>query len=309
MVTAIDMFCGIGGFAIAAARMGLDVVWANDSSPHACRVYSGHFRHELAEGDIWSLLDDIPPHDLLMAGLPCQSFSAAGKKLGLADIRGTLFNAVVETLRRHQPAGFVLENVPNMECINSGRDMGLIMRTLKSCGYKVSRTILNAADFGLAQSRPRLFIVGRSGGTPFSIKPAIGPKVIVADILEPNPNPSYDMHDATLRRLEQSKRVDRLVNGVRVLWNQDGGRRMGYTIFGTDGLAPTLTASSSRHYERYSVNGRYRRLTPDEYARLQGFPDGWCDAVPRHVKYKLLGNAVPPPAAEWAIRASSPKES
>lgn len=305
MATAIDMFCGIGGFALAAGRAGLEVAWANDSSPEACRVYSGHFRHKLAEGDVWGLLGGIPPHDLLMAGLPCQSFSSAGRKLGVADVRGTLFGAVVEVLRRHRPAGFALENVPNMERINGGRDIGLIMEALEGCGYGVSRATLNAADFGLAQNRPRLFIVGRRGGGPPPIPSAEGsPRVALSDMLEADPDPRYDLHDATLRRLERSDRVGRLVGGVRVLWNQDGGSRMGYTVFGTDGLAPTLTASSSRHYERYAVDGRYRRLTPDEYARLQGFPDGWCDAVPRHIRYKLLGNAVPPPTAERAIRAA-----
>ncbi len=305
MATAIDMFCGIGGFALAAGRAGLDVVWANDSSPDACRVYSRHFRHALSEGDVWGLLDGVPSHDLLMAGLPCQSFSSAGRKLGVADIRGTLFGAVVEVLRRRRPAAFALENVPNMERINGGRDMGLIMDALAGCGYGVSRAILNAADFSLAQNRPRLFIVGRRGGDAPAIRPPVdAPRRAVADILETNPDPACDLHDATLRRLERSDRVDRLVGGVRVLWNQDGGSRMGYTVFGTDGLAPTLTASSSRHYERYEVDGRYRRLTPNEYARLQGFPDGWCDAVPGHIRYRLLGNAVPPPAAEWAIRAA-----
>jgi len=299
------MFCGIGGFALAAGRAGLNVVWANDSSPEACRVYSGHFRHGLSEGDVWDRLDDVPAHNLLMAGLPCQSFSSAGRKLGIADIRGTLFGAVVEVLRRHRPAGFALENVPNMERINGGRDMRLIMGALEGCGYGVSRATLNAADFGLAQNRPRLFIVGRRGGGSTPIQPPAGEaRIAVADILEANPDSRYDLHDATLRRLKRSDRVDRLVGGVRVLWNQGGGKRMGYTIFGTDGLAPTLTASSSRHYERYAVDGRYRRLTPDEYARLQGFQDGWCDAVPRHARYRLLGNAVPPPAAGWAIRAA-----
>jgi len=301
---AIDMFCGIGGFALAAQRTGLDVIWANDSSPEACRVYSEHFQHKLSEGGIWNHLDGIPPHDLLMAGLPCQSFSTAGRKLGVTDIRGTLFGAVAEVLRRRKPAMFVLENVPNMERINGGRDMHLIMEALEGCGYGVSRTILNAADFGLAQNRPRLFIVGRRGGKSPFIPAATNERAVLSDILETNPDFRYDLHDATLRRLERSDKVGRLVGGVRVLWNQNGGSRMGYTIFGTDGLAPTLTASSSRHYERYVVDGRYRRLTPNEYARLQGFPDGWCDTAPRHVKYKLLGNAVPPPAAGWAIRAA-----
>ncbi len=77
---------------------------------------------------------------------------------------------------------------------------------------------------------------------------------------------------------------------------------MGYTIFGIGGLAPTLTASTSRHYERYHINGRYRRLTPCEYSRLQGFPDAHCNAVKSYDQYSLLGNAVPPPMIKWVLK-------
>ena len=90
--------------------------------------------------------------------------------------------------------------------------------------------------------------------------------------------------------------------GVEIISNQAGGARMGYTIFGIGGLAPTLTASTSRHYERYQIGQRYRRLTPREYARLQGFADDHCSAVAGYDQYMLLGNAVPPPMVEWALR-------
>lgn len=96
--------------------------------------------------------------------------------------------------------------------------------------------------------------------------------------------------------------VDKFYNGVHILYNQGHGARMGYTIFGTDGVAPTLTASASRHYERYEIGGRYRRLTNVEYARLQGFPDNHCQAVSVYDQYKLYGNAVPPQIAEHALR-------
>ena len=102
-------------------------------------------------------------------------------------------------------------------------------------------------------------------------------------------------------RIENSVYVNKYYNGVQILYNQRGGARMGYSIFGTNGLSPTLTASTSRHYERYKVNERYRRLTNIEYARLQGFPDLHCKAVSPYDQYKLYGNAVPHQLVHYAL--------
>ena len=128
------------------------------------------------------------------------------------------------------------------------------------------------------------------------------PDVYLRDILETAPLPEYDYTDQTLQRLHENDIVGRFVNGVEIVSNQAGGARMGYTIFGIGGLAPTLTASTSRHYERYRVGERYRRLTPKEYARLQGFGDDHCSAATGYDSYMLLGNAVPPPMVEWVLR-------
>lgn len=127
------------------------------------------------------------------------------------------------------------------------------------------------------------------------------PRGILASILEPKVSAAFDFTTSTRGRLLASRSVRRFVAGVEILSNQGGGARMGYTVFGTRGLAPTLTASASRHYERYRVGTRYRRLTNVEYARLQGFPDDHCAAVSVYDQYALFGAAVPPPLAEWSI--------
>ncbi len=126
-------------------------------------------------------------------------------------------------------------------------------------------------------------------------------QVLLKDILEQFPLPKYDLTETTLHRLVENEVVDKFYNGVEIISNQAGGAKMGYTIFGVKGLAPTLTASTSRHYERYFVNGRYRRLTPVEYARLQGFPDDHCRAARPYDQYSLLGNAAPPPMVKWVL--------
>lgn len=112
----------------------------------------------------------------------------------------------------------------------------------------------------------------------------------------------FDFTESTLDRIEKSEAVNKFIGGVEILSNQGGGARMGYTVFGINGVAPTLTATPSRHYERYKIGNRYRRLTNIEYARLQGFPDDHCSAASLYAQYGLYGNAVPPPMAEWVMR-------
>ena len=111
-MTTVELFCGIGGFRVAADRLRLRTLWANDLSAPAGVVYRDRFgTAELHQGDITTLLDAVPPHDILTAGFPCQPFSAAGKKEGTRDPRGTLFQSIVDVLKHRKPKHFVLENV------------------------------------------------------------------------------------------------------------------------------------------------------------------------------------------------------
>jgi DNA (cytosine-5)-methyltransferase 1 len=125
------------------------------------------------------------------------------------------------------------------------------------------------------------------------------PPKLLRDVLQENPHMCFDFTDATNGWLKNNTEVNSFINGVEILSNQEGGRRMGYTIFGIGGLAPTLTSTTSRHYERYFVRNRYRRLTNVEYARLQGFDDDWCKTASTYDQYGLFGNAVPPAMVEW----------
>jgi len=127
------------------------------------------------------------------------------------------------------------------------------------------------------------------------------PRPCLENFLEKNPDEEFFMDETTAHRLKSSVFVNRMVDGVRILFNQNGGARMGYTVFGTDGVAPALTASHSRHYERYRIRNRFRRLTNKEYARLQGFPDDHCKVASVFDQYGLFGNAIPPPLAQWAL--------
>ena len=164
----VELFAGIGGFRLAAERHGLQTVWANDICPKACMVYTDRFGQDaIFEGDIGRLVNDVPPHDLLTAGFPCQPFSSAGKKRGIQDPRGTLFHVVAEVLRRQRPRFFVLENVKRLLHMEKGFHFATILATLARLDYWIEWRLLNAVDFGLPQNRQRVFILGvRSDAQP-----------------------------------------------------------------------------------------------------------------------------------------------
>ena len=356
----VELFAGIGGFRMAADRLGWQTVWANDHCPKACAVYRDQFGESVHhEGDFAALTRDVPRHDVLTAGFPCQPFSSAGKKEGTRDVRGTLFQLIVDVLRTNRPDHFVLENVKRLLTMEQGGHFATILGAIAELDYALEWRLVNARDFGLPQNRERVVIVGtrlssettesdvrvrlalpddldglngrqrqqlfdtgvwrpltahRSrfpdwglarGGRFFGADlcrfGAAFPPVPLASVLEPSVSADFDFTEATLGWIQSNDPVNRFVNGVEILSNQRGGARMGYTIFGTNGVAPTLTSTTSRHYERYKIGDRYRRLTNVEYARIQGFPDDHCRVVSVYDQYALFGNAIPPPLAEWVM--------
>ena len=170
----IDLFAGIGGirkgFEIACERLGVktECVFTSEIKPHAIKVLNANHPTEEVHGDITTIkASDIPAFDILLGGFPCQAFSYAGKRLGFQDTRGTLFFEVERILRERKPYGFILENVEGLVSHDRenptdpiGRTLSVILNNLDELGYKVSWRILNSKDFGLAQERKRIYIVG-----------------------------------------------------------------------------------------------------------------------------------------------------
>ncbi len=353
--TAIELFCGIGGFRLACDDLQIKTIWANDIDPKAAIVYQSQFGSEgFYLGDLRIFFDEIPSHDILTAGFPCQPFSSAGKKMGIHDPRGTLFSEIVKVIDQHRPQFFVLENVKRLLSMQNGSHFATILDAFASLKYFIEWRVVNAAWFGLPQNRERVLIVGcrdldnvsylyanpdlddhsQSQFVPLNTDQlqaiethgkrfaswgvakdgmffdqdlhysCIGHthQMKVRDILEDHPDEQFFFTEDTLARIQDSEKVNRYFNGVEILYNQKGGARMGYSIFGINGLAPTLTSTTSRHYERYQVGSEYRRLTNIEYARLQGFPDRHCREIAPYHQYALLGNAVPPAMVKWVLR-------
>lgn len=359
IATTVELFCGIGGFRIAAEERNIRTVWANDICPKACKVYRTQFGDaELRQGDIHALVDEIPPHDLLTAGFPCQPFSSAGKKKGVHDPRGNLFEVIVDVLDRHKPRFFILENVKRLLSMEEGTHFAKILSRLASLDYTIEWRLVNAMHFGLPQNRQRVVILGaldsvtlgdfpsirlastenlselpesnfkiltnfenwtkieahnkrfptwgvasdgRFIGYDFAQFSGVMPRVPLRKVIESNVDPQFDFTESTLNRLKDSTPINNFVQGVQILYNQVGGARMGYTVFGIDGVAPTLTSTTSRHYERYKIGNQYRRLTNVEYARIQGFPDEHCVGISIYDQYPLFGNAVPPVMVGWVM--------
>ncbi|MBT0726457.1 DNA cytosine methyltransferase [Rosenbergiella australiborealis] len=353
----VELFSGIGGFRIACDELGIETIWANDIDKNASKVYMNNYPDtNYINGDINECLSAIPKHDLLTGGFPCQPFSSAGKKLGVNDVRGTLFATIIEIIKEKEPKFFVLENVKRLLSMDNGSHFSIILSSLSSIGYFIEWRMLNAIDFGLPQNRERVIIIGWKNNPSSDNKPRMLPegdlininKKNITDIndfskwinfsdhrlkfknwgcayegkfidlnintfsmakpakklfevLEEHPNESFFFNEDTKERIKNSVEVNRYFNGVEIRYNQKGGARMGYSIFGINGVAPTLTSSTSRHYERYEIEGNYRRLTNIEYARIQGFPDMHCQYVSVYDQYTLFGNAVPPALVKWAI--------
>ncbi len=193
----IDLFAGIGGFrlgfeyACQALSVPSECVFTSEIKDHACTVYRDNFKDSAIHGDITQIpSSDIPDFDVLLAGFPCQAFSSAGKRHGFADTRGTLFFEIERILRDKSPDAFILENVEglvNHDSISKahpiGRTLSVILDKLESLGYHVEWRVLNASDFGLAQSRKRLFIVG-SKNKVVSLDGFITARKKLKDILE-----------------------------------------------------------------------------------------------------------------------------
>lgn len=160
-MTYISLFAGIGGFDLALNRLGHVCVWANEWDKYATQIYIKNFNQSPDARDIATVLtEEIPDHELLVGGFPCPSFSIAGKRKGLEDVRGQLVFEVIRILRGKKPKMFLLENVKGLLSHDQGRTMEIICEELCDSGYAIDFEVLNSKNFGVPQNRERVFIVG-----------------------------------------------------------------------------------------------------------------------------------------------------
>jgi DNA (cytosine-5)-methyltransferase 1 len=289
----IDLFCGIGGFRIAAQqvfarrRIAGECVFSSDIDPQAQRSYEANFG-ERPFGDITLVpADEVPDHDILLAGFPCQPFSIIGDMKGFGDTRGTLFFDIARILEAKRPRAFILENVKMLVGHRQGRTISRIMETLRDLGYSAEYRVLNALDFGLPQKRERVVIVGFDRPTEFGWPEGNGKMIPLSDLLETDVDSKHVASDhIRLARLAKTKQG--ISNsGEPTIWHENKSGHVSVYPYSC-----ALRAGASYNY--LLVNGE-RRLTPREMLRLQGFPDTYKIVCSDWQTRKQAGNAVPPP--------------
>jgi len=298
MFTFIDLFAGIGGIRLAFEQVGGKCVYSSEWDKYCQQTYYANFG-EKPDGDITKVdAKDIPEHDILVAGFPCQPFSIAGvskkvsmgRKTGFEDkTQGTLFFDVCRILKEKHPKAFMLENVKNLKSHDKGRTFKIIEESLAELKYKVFYDILDGQNY-VPQHRERIIIVGfdmkRYGDDVnfnFDIT-STKPKQVMRDILEKEVDEKYTLSDKLWTYLQNYSAKHKAV-----------GNGFGYGIAPLDGISRTLSA---RYYKDGSEiliaqnRKNPRRLTPRECARLQGFPETFIIPVSDTQAYKQFGNSV-----------------
>lgn len=330
----IDLFAGIGGIRLPFQELGGECVFTSEWDKFAQKTYAANFG-EMPHGDITQIsASDIPDHDILLAGFPCQAFSQAGLRQGFHDTRGTLFFEIQKILAKKRPKAFLLENVKQLRSHDKGRTLQTILEILRGeheeripksvllsmsaearealnseLDYWVDFRVLRAADFGVPQNRERIYIVGFDKqafpGVDFSSlfrwPEPTGEKTRLGNILQSNKkvDPKYTISD---RLWDGHKR--------RRIEHKEKGNGFGYSLF--DRSSPYANTISARYYkdgseiliDQSDIGKNPRKLTPRECARLQGFPEDFTvDAVSDVQAYKQFGNSVSVPVIRHIAEA------
>lgn len=310
---AIDLFAGIGGIRLGfneAFGKSVETVFVSEWDEFAQKTYKENFHDQFdIAGDITKIKEeDIPKFDICLAGFPCQAFSIAGQHGGFNDNfkgmnRGNLFLEVVRICEYHKPSVIFCENVKGLVMHDRGRTFRVIRQAFRDIGYQVFWKVLNSKDFGVPQNRERIYIVAFRDD--LNVGEFIFPKgkncdVSIRDIMEKAPIPSkYYLSDVYVETLRRHKAR-----------HQAKGHGFGYEIRDLDGIAGTLVCGGmgrernlivdhrehskipETHIKGVINNEDIRKMTPREWARLQGFPDSYKLTLADTHLYKQLGNSV-----------------
>lgn len=309
----IDLFAGVGGFRLAMQNLGGKCVFTSEWDKDAQKTYRANFG-EVPFGDITTeeTKKFIPDgFDVLCAGFPCQAFSIAGKRGGFEDTRGTLFFDVAEIIKRKKPKAIFLENVKGLRNHNGGKTLATILNVLRNdLDYFVPEPqIINAKDFGVPQQRERIYIVGfrkDTGVTEFEYPKPTKRKAKFADVKEEIVPPT--------KYFLSTQYVQTLVN--HKARHEGKGNGFGYAIIPDDGIANAIVVGGMGRERNLVYDHRItdftptthikgtvnregiRKMTPREWARLQGFPDKYVIPVADASAYKQFGNSVAVPAIQ-----------
>jgi DNA (cytosine-5)-methyltransferase 1 len=297
----VSLFSGCGGMDLGFrggfnflnqeyASLPFSVLWANDLNPEACKTYRHNLGNEIRVGSIWDHIDDLPAAsevDVVIGGFPCQDISVNGKMAGVDGARSGLYRAMVEVVRQTKPRVFVAENVKGLLMRNNARSLARVVSDFEALGYDLTVSLYHAANFGVPQSRERVFIVGTAPGVPRYQGPEqtlhsenwISSKQAIDDL--------KDLPENSLPNHIWSKAKSSAEQGNRRLIAD----RVGYTI------RAECHGNIQYHYDQA------RRISMREAARIQSFPDDFEFQSKLRETERQIGNAVPPVLA-WHIAKS-----
>ncbi len=297
----VSLFSGAGGLDLGFIQAGFNIIWANDFDKYAVQSYKANIGEHIHEGDINDLLDDIPSHEVLLAGFPCQPFSMMGKQQGFDDHRGTLFFSIEKILIKHNPNIIVLENVKNLETHDSGKTFKRMKDILEGLGYKLYWDILNSADYGVPQTRRRLFVIGfkeefyNNYISEFMFPPQTVPKKLtVQDILDEEVEPKRFLSEKVLKTVLATGTKNYV---ARPKIDLEVARPLCATMHKMHRASQDNYYTDSENRNKFKDTedrpiSNVRMLTPNECRKLQGFPDDWVQVVSDLQAYRQFGNAV-----------------
>ena len=293
----VSLFSGIGGFDLGFMYAGFNVIWANDFDKYACQTYKENVSKNIVCGDIRIEKENIPEHDVLIGGFPCQPFSTLGKLQGFEDEagRGTLFFEIKDIIKKHKTKVVVLENVKNIMNHDNGKTFKRIIHELESLGYVCFHHIFNSVDYGVPQRRNRCYIVAFLGeyfNTPdFSFPKKQELKVTTQDLLDDDVKEKYFLTKKIYPTIMGHGTKKYIVNPT---YDLSISKTLTATMAKMHRASQDNYVTDQKNFEKYCKDDRtnIRKLTPNECRKLQGFPSDWNQVVSDCQAYKQFGNAV-----------------
>ena len=297
----IDLFSGIGGFRLAFESIGGKCVFSSDIDKWANETYFLNFG-EYPKGNIENIFtDEIPNHDILCAGFPCQPFSIGGYRKGFCDTRGTLFFEIERILKDKMPRAFILENVKGLINHDKGKTFKIIKKSLKDLGYSLFYEVLNSKDYGIPQNRERIYIVGFKDKIDyFKFPNPLNKEINAFDILENNLK-GFSITKTAEKHLETHLNSFELKKKIKKTYPLFATEiRPSRCSFRNDGISPCLTAKMGTGGNNVPILvSEKRKLSVRECLRLQGFPESYKIKENYFQSYKQVGNSVTVPVVKY----------
>lgn len=303
----VSLFSGAGGLDLGFLNAGFDIIWANDFDRYAVKSYEENIGKHIRLGDINTLIDSIPSHDVLIGGFPCQPFSMMGKELGFEDERGTLFFTIEKIIKKHRPKIIVLENVKNLETHDNGKTFNKMKDILSNKlvdaagnGYKVFHKVLNTSDFNIPQVRRRVFVVAfdmsyyNDIDINYKFPKTEELQYTLKDILDEKVDKKYFLSEKILPTI--------LSHGTKNYYSKseidlEVARPLCATMHKMHRASQDNYVTDKKNRSNFDDTeekriSNIRKLTPNECRKLQGFPSDWKFVVSDTQLYKQFGNAV-----------------